>query len=58
MRHGVVEQTNFRDYALARIAEAPRATHMELIESTAPPEGSASLACRRWLRRSRTRCLR
>jgi isoquinoline 1-oxidoreductase beta subunit len=39
MRHGAVEQTNFRDYPLARIGEAPRAIHVELIESTAPPGG-------------------
>jgi isoquinoline 1-oxidoreductase beta subunit len=39
MRRGAVEQTNFRDYPLARIGEAPRAIHVELIESTAPPGG-------------------
>jgi isoquinoline 1-oxidoreductase beta subunit len=39
MRHGAVEQTNFRDYPLARIGEAPRAIHVELIESMAPPGG-------------------
>lgn len=39
MKNGAVEQTNFRDYRLVRIAEAPRATHVELVDSDAPPGG-------------------
>jgi isoquinoline 1-oxidoreductase beta subunit len=39
MRRGAVEQTNFRDYRVARIAEVPRAIHVELIEREARPGG-------------------
>jgi isoquinoline 1-oxidoreductase beta subunit len=37
---GAVVQTNFRDYRLLRIPEAPRAIHVELIASDAPPGGA------------------
>jgi isoquinoline 1-oxidoreductase beta subunit len=37
---GAVEQRNFRDYRLLRMHEAPRAIHVELIESTAAPGGA------------------
>jgi isoquinoline 1-oxidoreductase beta subunit len=37
MKKGAVEQTNFRDYRLVRLPEAPRAIHVELVESDAPP---------------------
>ena len=40
MKNGAVEQTNFHDYRLARMPEAPRATHVELIDSDAPPGGA------------------
>ncbi|MGO9710622.1 MAG: molybdopterin cofactor-binding domain-containing protein [Polyangiaceae bacterium] len=40
MKNGAVEQTNFRDYRLARMPEAPRAIHVDLIESSAPPGGA------------------
>jgi isoquinoline 1-oxidoreductase subunit beta len=39
MRRGAVEQTNFRDYCLARMTDAPRAIHVELIESQSRPGG-------------------
>lgn len=40
MKKGAVEQTNFRDYRLVRLPEAPRAIHVELVESEAPPGGA------------------
>ena len=36
---GAVVQRNFRDYRLLRMPEAPRAIHVELVASTAPPGG-------------------
>jgi isoquinoline 1-oxidoreductase beta subunit len=39
MRKGAVEQTNFRDYPLARIGEAPREIHVEILPSDALPGG-------------------
>ena len=39
-RNGAVEQTNFRDYRLVRMPEAPRAIHVELVASNAPPGGA------------------
>lgn len=39
MRDGAVEQTNFRDYRLLRIPEAPRRIHVDLVESEGPPGG-------------------
>ena len=39
LKHGAVEQCNFHDYPLARIGEAPRRIHVELIASDAPPGG-------------------
>jgi len=40
MRAGAVVQTNFHDYRVARMPEAPRAIRVELIESDAPPGGA------------------
>ena len=37
--NGGVVQTNYRDYPLARITEAPRRIHIDLIQSDGPPGG-------------------
>ena len=39
MKGGATEQTNFRDYRLVRMPEAPRAIHVELIDRHLPPGG-------------------
>jgi isoquinoline 1-oxidoreductase beta subunit len=39
MKGGATEQSNFRDYRLARIAEAPRQIHVEIVPSQGPPGG-------------------
>ena len=39
MKNGATEQSNFRDYRLLRMNEAPRAIHVEVMKSTAPPGG-------------------
>jgi isoquinoline 1-oxidoreductase beta subunit len=39
MRAGATVQSNFRDYRLMRIAEAPRAIHVEVLASDGPPCG-------------------
>ncbi len=36
---GSVVQSNFRDYRIARIGEAPRAVHVEVVRSERPPGG-------------------
>jgi len=39
VKNGAVEQSNFRDYRVARIREAPRKTHVEVVRSESPPGG-------------------
>jgi isoquinoline 1-oxidoreductase beta subunit len=39
MKRGAVEQTNFRDYPLVRIPDAPRKIHIQLVTSDAAPGG-------------------
>ena len=39
MKKGAVEQTNFRDYPVVRIGEAPRRIHVEMVKSEAAPAG-------------------
>jgi len=39
MKGGVTRETNFHDYRLVRIGEAPRRIHVDLRESEAPPGG-------------------
>ena len=39
VRNGAVEQSNFRDYQVARIADAPREIHVEILAGDGPPGG-------------------
>src|SRR5258708_1981138 len=38
-KDGVIQQTNFDGYQMARMNNAPRETHVHLVESDAPPAG-------------------
>ncbi|HEX5411876.1 MAG TPA: molybdopterin cofactor-binding domain-containing protein [Terriglobia bacterium] len=37
--NGIIDQSNFNDYPVARIDEAPYQTNVYVVESTAPPSG-------------------
>ncbi|TMA27383.1 MAG: xanthine dehydrogenase family protein molybdopterin-binding subunit [Deltaproteobacteria bacterium] len=39
MKGGVTEQSNFHDYRLIRMSQAPRRIHVEIVESEGPPCG-------------------
>lgn len=39
MKGGATEQSNFRDFRLMRLHEAPRKIHVEVVASDAPPSG-------------------
>lgn len=39
MKGGATEQTNFRDFRVMRMAAAPRAIHVEVVQSERPPGG-------------------
>jgi isoquinoline 1-oxidoreductase beta subunit len=39
VKGGVVQQSNFHDYALLRMSEAPEEIHVEFIERDTPPSG-------------------
>jgi len=39
MKGGVTEQTNFRDYRLVRMPDAPKAIHVDILDSEGPPCG-------------------
>jgi len=38
-KNGVIEQSNFDDYQVARLPEAPRQTNVHIVENDAPPAG-------------------
>jgi isoquinoline 1-oxidoreductase beta subunit len=38
-RDGAIEQSNFNDYQVARMKDAPRETHIHIVPSDAPPAG-------------------
>ena len=38
-KDGVIQQSNFHDYRVARMNEAPTQVNVHLVESTAPPAG-------------------
>ena len=39
MTNGVVDQSNFHDYRVARMNEAPQRTNVYIVDSDAPPAG-------------------
>jgi isoquinoline 1-oxidoreductase beta subunit len=56
VRAGVVQQSNFHDYRLLRIDQAP-AVEVHFIASENGRAGWANRRCRRWRRRSATQFL-
>jgi isoquinoline 1-oxidoreductase beta subunit len=38
-KNGVIQQSNFNDYPVARINEVPKQTNVYIVDSTAPPAG-------------------
>ncbi|HMY73223.1 MAG TPA: xanthine dehydrogenase family protein molybdopterin-binding subunit, partial [Blastocatellia bacterium] len=38
-KDGAIAQSNFHEYLVPRIQESPIATHVHLVNSTAPPAG-------------------
>ena len=38
-KNGAIEQSNFNDYQVARLPDAPRQTNVTIVESDAPPAG-------------------
>jgi isoquinoline 1-oxidoreductase beta subunit len=38
-KNGVIQQSNFNDYPVARINEVPQQTNVYIVDSTAPPAG-------------------
>jgi len=38
-KNGAIEQSNFSDYPVARMNEAPRQTNVYIVDSDAPPAG-------------------
>jgi isoquinoline 1-oxidoreductase beta subunit len=38
-RKGAINQSNFQDYPVARINQAPQQTNVHIVESDAPPAG-------------------
>jgi len=49
---GVIDQSNFQDYSVARINEVPSQTNVYIVESDAPPAGVGEPGVPRLLRRS------
>jgi isoquinoline 1-oxidoreductase beta subunit len=39
MKGGITEQTNFHDYRLVRMPDAPRKVHVDIVENDGPPCG-------------------
>lgn len=39
MKGGITEQTNFHEYRLVRMPDAPRKIHVDIVESEGPPSG-------------------
>jgi isoquinoline 1-oxidoreductase beta subunit len=38
-KNGAIEQSNFNDYQVARMKDAPLETHIHIVPSEAPPAG-------------------